>query len=562
MEVVHQVRLLLRRNVALRLRQPVILALELLWPVVIFLVVMAARNAIPPVAQPTCYYKAWALPSAGVVPFVQSMICNIDDCQNATEYEDIPSYNGSSLLNNERLSVRELVANTMPLITDQNITELVTALPKGMRLMRVAVDALSGPDLSVLLDDGFPVKDLLKDANQTRELLTSINMTSEDIELTLDSSIQLPQILEIRSQSNFCDTIQDVPSETSDIFHKVRIHLCSVDEDIRKDFFRQLKSQLDVKNIVQTMGLAMSELGRLDIGEILGNIGGLLANLQSSNILHQDAIKMVAMILEEIKFDQIDTKVITLLIEDLEPLYRDSEWSMLIQVLKELKLPSMKEKSNSTRKIDSDENGMPSLDGKEVAAALESSEKENEFNIQQNKANIFETVLGLADVGIEMLKFLPHNDSVRVQNVLKYFAFSVDIVDGLIPEIEKSLKKDNSTQFLEVVGDILGAVFLTVAEGTKPNDLEDIEISKNVNFCNSREFQKVVNSSDWNNSQALQRYACKISRISEKLRDSSDVINVEKWRSSVNKLRKFSNLERFSDMHRNILKWQNEASAK
>ncbi|GFU77421.1 ATP-binding cassette sub-family A member 1 [Trichonephila clavipes] len=270
----------------------------------------------------------------------------------------------------EEIFVRELVANTMPLITDQNITELVTALPKGMRLMRVAVDALSGPDLSVLLDDGFPVKDLLKDANQTRELLTSINMTSEDIELTLDSSIQLPQ-----------------------------------------------------------MGLAMSELGRLDIGEILGNIGGLLANLQSSNILHQDAIKMVAMILEEIKFDQIDTKVITLLIEDLEPLYRDSEWSMLIQVLKELKLPSMKEKSNSTRRIDTDENGMPSLEEKEVTATLESSEEENEFNIQQNKANIFETVLGLADVGIEMLKFLPHNDSVRVQNVLKYFAFSVDVVD-------------------------------------------------------------------------------------------------------------------------------------
>ncbi|GFU77419.1 ATP-binding cassette sub-family A member 1 [Trichonephila clavipes] len=132
---------------------------------------------------------------------------------------------------------------------------------------------------------------------------------------------------------------------------------------------------------------------------------------------------------------------------------------------------------------------------------------------------------------------------------------------SLIPEIEKSLKKDNSTQFLEVVGDILGAVFLTVAEGTKPNDLEDIEISKNVNFCNTREFQKVVNSSDWNNSQALQRYACKISRTSEKLHDSSDVINVEKWRSSVNKLRKFSNLERFSDIYRNILNWQNETNA-
>ncbi|GBM61129.1 ATP-binding cassette sub-family A member 1 [Araneus ventricosus] len=543
MEVVHQVRLLLRRNVALRLRQPVILALELLWPVVIFLVVMAARNAIPPVAQPTCYYKAWALPSAGVVPFVQSMICNIDDCQNETEYEDIPSYNGSS--------VRELVENTMPLIMDHSITELVTSLPKGMRLMRVAVDALSGPDLSVLLDEGFPVTDLLKNTNQTRELLSSINMTDDEIELILESSIQLPQILEITSQSNFCDIVPELVEDTSNIFDKIRLHLCTMDEISRKDFFRQLKSQLDVKNIVQTMGLAMSELGRLDIGEILGNIGVLLANLQSSNIFHEDVFKMVAMVLDEVRFEQIDTKVIRHLIEDLEPLYRESEWAMLIQVLKDVKIPSMKGNSTIPRRIDAEENKTPSVSENESAVASENSASKERFNLQRNVANTFETLLSLADIGMDVLKFLPRNASIQAQNVLKYFTFFVDVADGIVPEIEKSLKRDDSMKFLDTFSDILGAAFLNIAEETKSKD-------QNINFCNAKEFQILLNSSDWNDIPALQRYACKISRFSERLPGPSDEMNVEKWRSSVNKMRNLINFDKYSEIHHNIAKWQNE----
>ncbi|CAL1272853.1 unnamed protein product [Larinioides sclopetarius] len=545
MEVVHQVRLLLRRNVALRLRQPVILALELLWPVVIFLVVMTARNAIPPVAQPTCHYKAWALPSAGVVPFVQSMICNIDDCQNETEYEDIPSYNGSS--------VRELVENTMPLIMDHSITELVTALPKGMRLMRVAVDALSGPDLSVLLDEGFPVTDLLKDTNQTRELLSSINMTDDEIELILESSIQLPQILEITSQSNFCDIVPDLIENTSNIFDKIRIHLCTIDEISRKDFFRQLKSQLDVKNIVQTMGLAMSELGRLDIGEILGNIGVLLANLQSSNIFHEDVFKMIATVLDEVRFEQIDTKVIRHLIEDLEPLYRESEWAMLIQVLKDVKIPTMKGNSTNPKRIDAEENKAPFVAEMESAVTSGNSANKEGFSFQQNVANTFETVLSLADIGMDVLKFLPRNASIQAQNILRYFTFFVDVADGIVPEIEKSLKGDNSVKFLDTFSDILGATFLNIAGETKSKN-------KNVNFCNAKEFQTFLNSSDWNDIPALQRYSCKISRFSEKLPDPSDEMNVEKWRLSVNKMRNLINFDKYSEIHHNIAKWQDEVN--
>lgn len=37
-----------------------------------------------------------------MVPFFQSMICNIDDCQNASQYEDIPTYPASRLVSIEK----------------------------------------------------------------------------------------------------------------------------------------------------------------------------------------------------------------------------------------------------------------------------------------------------------------------------------------------------------------------------------------------------------------------------------------------------------------------------
>ncbi|KAH7961130.1 hypothetical protein HPB52_003001 [Rhipicephalus sanguineus] len=42
------------------------------------------------------YYNARALPSAGGLPVLQSLICNVDNkCLNKSSYEEIPTYPGS-----------------------------------------------------------------------------------------------------------------------------------------------------------------------------------------------------------------------------------------------------------------------------------------------------------------------------------------------------------------------------------------------------------------------------------------------------------------------------------
>ena len=44
----------------------------------------------------TCYFHARANPSAGMFPFAQSMMCNLNNyCYNQSQHEDIPTFPGS-----------------------------------------------------------------------------------------------------------------------------------------------------------------------------------------------------------------------------------------------------------------------------------------------------------------------------------------------------------------------------------------------------------------------------------------------------------------------------------
>ncbi|OQR67995.1 hypothetical protein BIW11_13187, partial [Tropilaelaps mercedesae] len=90
-----QLRLVVWKNILLRRRRPVILSLEVLWPITIFGLLVALRLVLPANYQEACYYNARALPSAGGLSLIQGLICNIDNqCLNRTQYEDIPTYPG------------------------------------------------------------------------------------------------------------------------------------------------------------------------------------------------------------------------------------------------------------------------------------------------------------------------------------------------------------------------------------------------------------------------------------------------------------------------------------
>uniref|UniRef100_A0A9J7XKM2 P-type phospholipid transporter n=1 Tax=Cyprinus carpio carpio TaxID=630221 RepID=A0A9J7XKM2_CYPCA len=74
-----QLYLLLWKNFTYRRRNKVQLIIELLWPLFLFLILIAVRQSHPPYKQSQCHFPNKALPSAGTLAWVQGIICNVNN---------------------------------------------------------------------------------------------------------------------------------------------------------------------------------------------------------------------------------------------------------------------------------------------------------------------------------------------------------------------------------------------------------------------------------------------------------------------------------------------------
>ncbi|XP_034738177.1 phospholipid-transporting ATPase ABCA1 isoform X2 [Etheostoma cragini] len=74
-----QLALLLWKNITYRRRNKIQLIIELLWPLFLFVILISVRHSHPPYKQSQCHFPNKALPSAGTLPWIQGIICNINN---------------------------------------------------------------------------------------------------------------------------------------------------------------------------------------------------------------------------------------------------------------------------------------------------------------------------------------------------------------------------------------------------------------------------------------------------------------------------------------------------
>ncbi|XP_052055678.1 ATP-binding cassette sub-family A member 13 [Apodemus sylvaticus] len=78
-----QFQALLWKNWLCRLRHPVLSLAEFFWPCILFMILTVLRFQEPPRHRDSCYLQARDLPSRGVLPFVQGLLCNTgSSCRN------------------------------------------------------------------------------------------------------------------------------------------------------------------------------------------------------------------------------------------------------------------------------------------------------------------------------------------------------------------------------------------------------------------------------------------------------------------------------------------------
>ena len=78
-----QLKTLIWKNLTLRRRNWVFFLLELIFPLVLFFIIVIVRLKRPPNDQPPCHLRPKALPSAGFFPFLQTFVCTVgNECTN------------------------------------------------------------------------------------------------------------------------------------------------------------------------------------------------------------------------------------------------------------------------------------------------------------------------------------------------------------------------------------------------------------------------------------------------------------------------------------------------
>uniref|UniRef100_A0A2R5LC21 Putative lipid exporter abca1 n=1 Tax=Ornithodoros turicata TaxID=34597 RepID=A0A2R5LC21_9ACAR len=149
MKFCDQLYLLLWKNFIIHKRQKVRVAIELAWPLLLFFILMWVRTRGLKLYIHECHFDSKAMPSAGLVPFVQTTICTLNntchkEMARETGYED--RYNASLLTQLVR-DVDEIVSRQITpdtIVTVQNLSRDLESLSAFIRKLTDSDIPLSG----------------------------------------------------------------------------------------------------------------------------------------------------------------------------------------------------------------------------------------------------------------------------------------------------------------------------------------------------------------------------------------------------------------------------------
>ncbi|XP_040023136.2 retinal-specific phospholipid-transporting ATPase ABCA4a isoform X3 [Gasterosteus aculeatus] len=173
-----EVKLLLWKNWTIRRRQRVRFFMEIMWPVMLFMGLVWLRRVNPLYRQNECHFPNKAMPSAGVMPWIQGIFCNANNpCfQYPTRGESpglVSNYN-NSILARFYTNAHEL------LFSDPEVQQLgrlwrdLNAMSNFMDTLRTHPEQVSGRGVKVetiLKDDETLTSFLLRDIPLTESVV-------------------------------------------------------------------------------------------------------------------------------------------------------------------------------------------------------------------------------------------------------------------------------------------------------------------------------------------------------------------------------------------------------
>uniref|UniRef100_A0A8C1ZWV5 P-type phospholipid transporter n=1 Tax=Cyprinus carpio TaxID=7962 RepID=A0A8C1ZWV5_CYPCA len=185
-----QVRLLLWKNWTVRKRQKARLFMEIMWPVVLFIGLVWLRRANPLYRQHECHFPNKAMPSTGILPWIQGIFCNANNpCfQHPTRGESpglVSNYN-NSILARFWADAQELLFKDPEFLQLGRLWGELMAMSNFMDTLRTNPELIAGR--------GVKVEDILKDDETlTSYLLRDVPLTQSVVDQLVHAQIRPEQ---------------------------------------------------------------------------------------------------------------------------------------------------------------------------------------------------------------------------------------------------------------------------------------------------------------------------------------------------------------------------------
>uniref|UniRef100_A0A3P9ISQ5 ATP-binding cassette, sub-family A (ABC1), member 4b n=1 Tax=Oryzias latipes TaxID=8090 RepID=A0A3P9ISQ5_ORYLA len=173
-----QVRLLLWKNWTIRRRQRMRFFVEIMWPVMLFIGLVWLRRVNPLYRQHECHFPNKAMPSAGVLPWIQGIFCNANNpCfQHPTRGESpglVSNYN-NSILARLYSDAEELLFSDPDFLEVGRLWRELNAMSNFMDTLRSRPEEVSGRGVmveTILKDDETLTAFLLRDVPLTESVV-------------------------------------------------------------------------------------------------------------------------------------------------------------------------------------------------------------------------------------------------------------------------------------------------------------------------------------------------------------------------------------------------------
>ncbi|XP_057192343.1 phospholipid-transporting ATPase ABCA1 isoform X2 [Triplophysa rosa] len=283
MGLLTQLRLLLWKNFILRRRQKVRLLVELIWPLFLFFILVSVRSTNQPAYKRQCHYPNKPLPSAGVLPWLQGMLCNI---QNPCVDHPTPGEAPGQVNNFNDSILTKVLIEVQSLLADP-------ALFSSLKLLSGDVGQWDSILQNANPDRGqsIPLRSLLR-SNETfsEYLMNSLSVPNTTAANLMRVKVRLGQIPALSGggdlRSVLCSASVDRILEFNSVSQKEEFNnvTCSLTADQLRTTSQVFSQNLDNMKLLAALPLAL-DLNRFEVATLMtqtsGHISPLMAGISS-----------------------------------------------------------------------------------------------------------------------------------------------------------------------------------------------------------------------------------------------------------------------------------------